>query len=39
MDLASAPFTQQHTFILAAGVTLVLALASAIGIGLKIAVA
>ena len=39
MDLPSAPFTQQHTFILAAGVTLVLALASAIGIGLKIAVA
>jgi len=39
MDLPSAPFTQQHSFILAAGITLVLALASVIGFGLKITVA
>ena len=39
MDLPSAPFTQQHTFMLAAGITLVLALASVIGFGLKITVA
>ena len=39
MDLPTTPFTQQHTFILAAGITLVLALASVIGFGLKITVA
>ena len=35
----TTPFTEQHTFILATGITLVLALASVIGLGLKITVA
>ena len=35
----TTPFTEQHTFILATGITVVLALASAIGLGLKITVA
>lgn len=39
MDLPSAPFILQHTLLLATGITLVLALASAIALGLKITVA
>ena len=39
MDLPTLPSRQQHTFILATGITLVLALASVIGLGLKITVA
>ena len=35
----TTPFTEQHTFLLAVGITVVLALASAIGVGLKITVA
>jgi phosphatidate cytidylyltransferase len=35
----TTPFTEQHTFILAMGITIVLALASVIGLGLKITVA
>jgi phosphatidate cytidylyltransferase len=35
----TTPFTEQHTFILAMGITVVLALASAIGVGLKLTVA
>ncbi len=37
--MTTTPFSEQHTFILAAGITVVLALASAIGLGLKITVA
>jgi len=39
MDAPNAPFVLQHTLLLAAGITLVLALASVIGLGLKITVA
>src|SRR5213594_1637334 len=38
-NVPTPPFTEQHTFILTTGITLVLALASAIGLGLKITVA
>lgn len=37
--MPTTPFAEQHTFILATGITVVLALASAIGLGLKLTVA